>query len=117
MTKAQILKKEILRQYRSIRAFALESQIPYSTLMTALNHGMEGMAYGTVIHICCRLNLNPVDFSALDMDETVGGKLLENRVMRPYLRLNQDGRDKILALMEDLGQIQKYREIQEKTDR
>ena len=36
MTKAEILKKEILRQYRSVRQFALEMNIPYSTLVTAL---------------------------------------------------------------------------------
>ena len=32
MTKAEILKKEILRQYRSVRQFAMEMNIPYSTL-------------------------------------------------------------------------------------
>ena len=36
MTKAEILKKEILRQYRSVRQFAMEMNIPYSTLVTAL---------------------------------------------------------------------------------
>ena len=61
MTKAQILKKEILSQYRSVRQFALEMQIPYSTLVTALERGIDGMAYGTVIKMCNKLNLNPVD--------------------------------------------------------
>ena len=44
MTKAEILKKEILRQYRSVRQFAMEMNIPYSTLVTALERGIEGMA-------------------------------------------------------------------------
>ena len=52
MTKAEILKKEILRQYRSVRQFAMEMNIPYSTLVTALERGIEGMAYGTVIRMC-----------------------------------------------------------------
>ena len=39
MTKAQILKKEILSQYRSVRQFAMDMQIPYSTLVTALERG------------------------------------------------------------------------------
>ena len=30
MTKAEVLKKEILRQYRSVRQFAMEMGIPYS---------------------------------------------------------------------------------------
>ena len=42
MTKAEILKKEILRQYRSVRQFAMEMNIPYSTLVTALERGIEG---------------------------------------------------------------------------
>ena len=59
MTKAQILKKEILSQYRSVRQFAMDMQIPYSTLVTALERGIDGMAYGTVIKMCNKLNLNP----------------------------------------------------------
>ena len=39
MTKAEILKKEILQQYRSVRQFAMEMNIPYSTLVTALERG------------------------------------------------------------------------------
>ena len=85
MTKAQILKKEILSQYRSVRQFAMDMQIPYSTLVTALERGIDGMAYGTVIKMCNKLNLTPVDFSSLE------------------------GRDKVMDLMEDFGQIKKYK--------
>ena len=37
MTKAEILKKEILTQYRSLRQFAIEMEIPYSTLNDIVN--------------------------------------------------------------------------------
>jgi hypothetical protein len=109
MTKAEILKKEILRQYRSVRQFALDMNIPYSTLVTALERGIEGMAYGTVIKICDKLSLNPVDFSSLERDTVLSEQLLENRVMQYYVKLNQDGRDKILELMDDFVQIDKYK--------
>ncbi len=109
MTKAEILKREILQQYRSVRQFSIEMKIPYSTLVTALERGIEGMAYGTVIRICDRLNLNPVDFSSLDGETTLGVQLLENRVMEYYLKLNQDGRDRVLGLMEDFLQIDRYK--------
>ena len=91
MTKAQILKKEILSQYRSVRQFAMD------------------MAYGTVIKMCNKLNLNPVDFSSLERDTTISEQLLENRVMQAYVKLNQEGRDKVMDLMEDFGQIKKYK--------
>ena len=37
LAKANMLKKEILHQYKSVRQFAIEMQIPYSTLVTALD--------------------------------------------------------------------------------
>ncbi len=109
MTKAEILKGEILAQYRSVRQFALEMDIPYSTLVTALERGIEGMAYGTVIKICDKLNLNPVDFTALEEDASLGACLLENRVMQNYMKLNQYGKDRVLEIMDDFAQLSKYR--------
>lgn len=109
MNKAEVLKKEILRQYRSVRQFAIEMEIPYSTLVTALERGIEGMAYGTVIKMCDKLSLNPVDFSSLEREASLGAQLLENRVMQNYLKLNQTGRDKVLELMDDFVQIEKYK--------
>lgn len=109
MTKAEILKQEILRQYRSVRQFAMEMDIPYSTLVTALERGIEGMAYGTVIKMCDKLNLNPVDFTSLENETTLGVQLLEKRVMQYYIKLNQNGRDKVLDMMDDLVQIDKYK--------
>lgn len=109
MTKAEILKKEILTQYRSVRQFAIEMGIPYSTLVTALERGIEGMAYGTVIRMCDKLSLNPVDFTSLERDTALSSQLLENRVMQYYVKLNQLGRDKVLELMDDFVQIDKYK--------
>ena len=40
MTKAEILKREILSQYKSVSQFALEMQIPYITQVTALDRGI-----------------------------------------------------------------------------
>ena len=109
MTKAEILKREILRQYRSVRQFAMELEIPYSTLVTALERGIEGMAYGTVIRMCDKLSLNPVDFTSLEWDASLGAQLLENQVMQNYMKLNQDGREKVLELMEDFAELKKYK--------
>ncbi len=108
VAKSKILKKEILSQYKSIRQFALEMEIPYSTLVTALDRGIEGMAYGTVIRICDKLHLNPVTFKPLE-DTTVSEQLLENEVMAYYVRLNQDGKDLILSLMDDFAELKKYK--------
>ena len=86
------------------------SGIPYSTLVTALDRGIEGMAYGTVIRMCDKLSLNPVDFSSLEKGESLGERILENRVMQYYVLLNKKGRKKILEMMEDYSQLDKYKE-------
>ena len=108
MNRAEVLKTEILRQYKSVRQFAMEMKIPYSTLVTALDRGIEGMAYGTVITMCDKLNLNPVDFTPLEEGATLGGKIVENRVMQEYVKLNKIGRKKILDLMSDYALLEKY---------
>ncbi len=113
MTKAEILKAEISKQYKSVRQFAIEMEIPYSTLVTALDRGIEGMAYGTVIRMCDRLNLNPVDFTPLNQKSLLGGKIMENRVMQYYVKLNKTGRKKALELMEDYAQLEKYKAVEE----
>ena len=110
MVKTEILKKEIRRQYHSVRQFALEMGIPYTTLMTALERGIEGMSYDTVIKICVKLSLNPMYFSSLEGDTSLGAQLLKNRVMQTYVKLNKRGREKILELMEDFAQIDKYKD-------
>ena len=74
------------------------------------DRGIEGMAYGTVIRMCDRLSLNPVDFSSLEKGEVLGEKILENRVMQYYIQLNKKGRKRILEMMEDYVQLEKYRE-------
>ena len=43
--KAEILKGVILSKYKSIRQFAVLMNIPYSTLITALERGVDGMAW------------------------------------------------------------------------
>ena len=108
MKKSEILKKEILKKYKSVRQFSMEMEIPYSTLVTALERGIEGMAYGTVIRMCDRLKLNPVTFRPLE-EFSVSEQLMENSVMQNYVKLNDEGKEKILDLMEDFTQIKKYK--------
>ncbi len=106
--RAEILKQEILKQYKSVRQFAIEMAIPYSTLVTALDRGIEGMAYGTVIKMCDKLSLNPVDFTNLERGQGLGEQIVENRVMQIYYKLNRSGRRKVMEYMNDLQLIDRY---------
>ena len=107
-SKAEILKGVILSKYKSIRSFAVEMDIPYSTLVTALERGIEGMAYSTVIRICDALMLNPVDFSSLDDGEELSAQITTRKVMGKYYRLNKAGRKRILDILDDYTKIPAY---------
>ena len=108
LTKSKMLKREILTQYKSIRQFAIEMNIPYSTLVTALDRGIEGMAYGTVVRMCDKLHINPVTFKLLE-DTSISEQLLENEVLKRYIKLNQKGKDLVLECMGDMAELNKYK--------
>lgn len=53
------LRNIILDRYDSLRAFALDADIPYSTLMTLLSRDIGGASFDTIIQICKKLNIDP----------------------------------------------------------
>ena len=108
MTKSELMKEAILKKYKSVRSFSIYMKVPYSTLATALDRGIEGMAYGTVIRICEELEINPIDFSPLGQDNEQAERYLEHKLTKEYLALNDMGRKRILETLEDYGQIPKY---------
>ena len=54
----QLLRGRILDSYPSLRRFALDAGIPYSTLMTLLTRGVGGASFDTVARICHALELD-----------------------------------------------------------
>ena len=59
MNREQKLRNLILDRYDSLRKFALEADIPYSTLMTLLSRDIGGASFDTVVQICKKLNIDP----------------------------------------------------------
>lgn len=49
----------ILDKYTSIRSYAKEADIPYSTLTTLLSRDIGGASFDTVIQICKKLDIDP----------------------------------------------------------
>lgn len=61
MTREQRLRNLILDRYGSLRQFAIEANVPYSTLMTLLSRGIAGASFDTVIQICKKLGIDPCE--------------------------------------------------------
>ena len=65
MNREQKLRNLILNQYKSLRQFAIEAEIPYSTLMTLLSRDIGGGAsFDIVVKICRKLAVEPLEFYA-----------------------------------------------------
>lgn len=60
MTERELrLRNRILDRCASLRQFASEADIPYSTLMTILRRGIGGAGFDTVLRICRALDIDP----------------------------------------------------------
>ena len=61
MTREQLLRNLILDRYQSLRRFAIEADIPYSTLMTLLSRDLGGASFDVVMKICRALEIDPME--------------------------------------------------------
>ncbi len=61
MSRETKLRNLILDRYTSLRQFAIEADIPYSTLMTLLSRDIGGASFDIVIKICKHLDIDPMD--------------------------------------------------------
>lgn len=61
MNREYKIRNLILDRYTSLRQFAYEADIPYSTLMTLLSRGIGGASFDIVIRICKTLGINPLE--------------------------------------------------------
>lgn len=59
MNREQKIRNSILDKYSSLRQFAIEADIPYSTLMTLLSRDIGGASFDIVIRICRKLGIDP----------------------------------------------------------
>lgn len=61
MNREQKLRNLILDRYPSLRQFAVEADIPYSTLMTLLSRDVGGASFDVIIRICKQLEVDPME--------------------------------------------------------
>lgn len=63
MTTEDKLRQYILTKYRSLREFSQEIQMPYSTISTIMNKGIQGTSVNKIITICQALGISTDDLA------------------------------------------------------
>ena len=56
----RLIKTEIKKQFRSVRQFSMYIGVPQSTIVTALQKGVGGTSFETIMHMCDVLDIKPV---------------------------------------------------------
>ncbi|MFX0548214.1 XRE family transcriptional regulator [Hathewaya histolytica] len=109
MTKTEKLKSIILSKYNSIREFARISEIPSTTLTSALDKDIGGMAVDRVIKICDILNVDIKTFEPLEKDKNNSGLCKEETtLLSNFNKLNKKGKKEAAKRVAELTEIRKY---------
>lgn len=110
MNKTEKLKHIILSKYNSIREFSKIVEIPSTTLTSALDKGIGGMAVDRIIKICDILNIDVKTFEPLEnISKNINTYSKEEQQHIEDLRkLNDIGKDKVINYTKDLIEMPKY---------
>ena len=109
------LKQEILSNYKSIRAFTIELDIPYSTLDSAFKRGIANSSVSTMIQVFCALDLDiesiPTGIlrhkKSPNMTEAVSGDEITMQIMACIREMSPEQKHAVLASFRALlGQSQ-----------
>ena len=110
MNKTEKLKHIILSKYNSIREFSKIVEIPSTTLTSALDKGIGGMAVDRIIKICDVLNIDVKTFEPLEnmSKDTNNYSEEEQQHIEDLRKLNNLGKNKVINYTKDLIEMPKY---------
>ncbi len=89
----KLIKTEIKKQFRSVRQFSMYIGVPQSTIVTALQKGIGGTSFDTIMHICDVLDIKPVAGEKMLFLDNEKRELLDR-----YTRLDDEGKKAVRAL-------------------
>ena len=98
------IREEIKKQGYNIKDFCKKINMPYTTLLSALNKSIGGMSLDNAFKVCQGLNisielLNPYSNNAINKDNIINGI---------YQQLNPIGKAKADEYITDLSEQSKY---------
>lgn len=109
MDKTEKLKHIILSKYNSVREFSKVVEIPSTTLASALDKGIGGMAVDRIIKICDVLNIDIKTFDPLEIiSQNNNLSQEETTLIENYNKLNSKGKERLIDYSDELTTNIKY---------
>jgi len=102
MKREDLLKDYILSKYKSLRSFALDANIPYTTVMALLDNDIDNAKTITIKRICDTLE---IDVSSLINGEIKDINIRVNPqecIIQKYSKLNRVGRARVESYIDGL---------------
>ena len=101
------LKRMIEHRYNSVRAFAIENNIPYTTMRSILERGILNAKADTIFKICKILNIRPEEIDGVSLPSTpkTAQKPSDLRLVRltdNYTKLDDKRRDRLVVTSDEL---------------
>lgn len=112
------LKKFVLSKHKSVRAFALACDMPYSTIDNMFKRGVSGTSLSNVKCICKVLNIDINAFSKNEIKLIVENNpnldstqltIEEENLIETYRTLNEEGQERVSNYIEDLVVSARYK--------
>ena len=89
----KLIKTEIKKQFRSVRQFSMFIGVPQSTIVTALQKGIGGTSFETIMHIC-----EVLDIKLVEGENSVFLDGDKRELLDRYARLDAEGKKAVRAV-------------------
>ena len=109
MDKTEFLKEMISNTGLSMKAFASEVGIPYTTLRSMLERGIENASVNNVIKVCKTLNISIEQLYEMDKSNSLSQD--EKNLLSNYNKLNELGKQEANKRVAELTEVPKYSNV------
>lgn len=109
MNKTEFLKEMISKTGLNMKAFAEKADIPYTTLRSMLERGVENASVNNVIKICSELNITIEELYEISENTSNLMSKEEITLLKNYNKLNGLGKKEANKRVSELTEINKYK--------
>ena len=106
MNKTEILKDLISKTGLNMKTFAIEAGIPYTTLRSMLERGIDKASVNNVIKVCSKLNISVEELYNISQSVTLTNE--EQKLLNDFNSLNSFCKTEALKIIAELKVISNY---------